>query len=383
MNILFFTPSLARTGSEIVIYNLICNADREKTRMAVAVGAEGELLNQLPADVPRLNYNTVSARPLDLRGRILRKLGATANQPKKTDEWLGNFTLAFPGYLWYLNTICQPQVLRQARKFGVTCVVHSHELEQMLIGLEEKDIQTLVEYPKLLIANSRATESVLAQLGRKDNVEVLYPPVDTKRIVSSCAGAAAVRAKLNIDQNTFVWVMAGTVDPNKNPIVFLKLAEEMRRRKLNVHFVWIGGGGSGYRIFVERRAQFLQLEETVSWAGPRAEDYYDYLNAADGFVLTSSLESFSIASIEAAYLGKPIVSFDCRGVKEIVKPGMGVVVNSRNPSDMVEAMVKVMNREVNFDPDVSRAQAESFDAIGQTRSWQEMMAAYFAPEQGF
>ena len=270
-------------------------------------------------------------------------------------------------------------MLKQARRFGIPCVVHSHEMEQMLINLEEGDVRNIVKYPKLLIACSKASESVWRKLGRQAAMEVLHNPVETRNIVSSNERARAVRKHLNVDEDTFIWAMSGTIDPNKNPVLFAELAREMISRGHKVHFVWIGGGmGRGYKLFAEGTARDLNVADRISWVGPRSDDYYDYLQAADGFVLTSFKESFSIVTVEAAYLGKPVVAFDCGGVKEIIKDRMGVIVDSWNRADLVTAMENTMKGEINFDPGFARTQALKFDAPRQATQWQSIMRAHFS-----
>lgn len=373
MKILFFTQNLARIGSEVVIYNLIRNADRGVIKMAVAAGTEGELLSQLPPDVPHSTYARAETPGLLRRAarRASRVLAGGA------EEWLAGYARDYPGYVWYVNGIIQPYVLRQARKFGVECVVHSHEMEHMLWNVQEEDVRNLVEYPRLVIACSNSSADVLRQLGRADDLEVCYGSVEVSDVVSSAERARAVRRSLNVGENTFVWAMSGSIDPNKNPHAFLELARELLGRGLDVHFIWLGGGGRGYRPFVEGRTELLRLGERVSWVGARVEDYYDYLNAADAFVLTSFRDSFPLVLVEAAALGKPIVSFNSGGVKEFVRPGMGAVTDSWNPSDLAELMSGLMRGEVEFDPRVARARAEEFDAPAQARRWEEVMLAYF------
>jgi glycosyltransferase involved in cell wall biosynthesis len=361
----------------MAIYNLICNADRREMKTAVAVGAEGELVGLLPPDVPRSNYNAVRtpSRSERFRSRLLGRFSRDASG----NGWLADLARDHDGYIWYINTICQPQVLRQARKFGVRCVLHSHELEQMLVNLEEWEIDDIVEYPQLIIACSKASENVMRRVGRKDNLEVIYESVNIGKIISSAERAEEVRNKLNISKDKFVWAMSGTLDPNKNPPLFIQLAREMLEKQINAHFMWIGGGGGrGYRHFIEGESQ-SRSTENISWVGVRTGDYYDYLNAADGFVLTSFRDSFPLTMIEAAALGKPIVSFDSGGVREFVQPRMGVVINSWNHSDLAQAMLEVMTGEIVCDPGVSRARAAEFDAPLQAQRWQQVMRSYFTP----
>jgi glycosyltransferase involved in cell wall biosynthesis len=218
----------------------------------------------------------------------------------------------------------------------------------------------------------------LRHLGRRGNLEVVNEPVDIKRIVSSVEGRSEARKKLMVDKDRFVWAMAGTLDPNKNPLLFMELAREMAKRNVKAHFLWIGGGGGrGYRVFVEGVAKVHEARGNISWVGARTDDYYDYLNAADGFVLTSSRDSFPLTMIEAAALGKPIVSFDSGGVKEFVRPEMGMVIDSWDPQDLVQAMLGVMTGEILCDPAVARTRAEMFDAPLQAKKWLATMREYF------
>ena len=378
MKVLFFTQSLGRTGSEMMLYNLIRNANRGEFRMAVAAAAEGELLSRLPPDVPRSVYNRADATGL------LRRAGRRAARALsgRAEEWLAGFAREYEGYVWYINSLVQPYVLRQARRFGVECVVHSHEMEHMLWEMEEEDARNLVEYPRLVVACSDASADVLRQLGRRGALEVCRETVALQDVVSSAEGARAVRRRLNVDDGTFLWAMSGSIDPNKNPIAFMDAAREMARRGRDAHFMWLGGGGRGYRPYVEGRSELLGLGGRVSWVGARRDDYYDHLNAADGFVLTSLRDSFPLVMIEAAALGKPIVSFNSGGVREFVRPGMGVVIDSWNTSDLCDALAAVMNGETPFDPAVARARAAEFDVRPQASRWEEIMRAHFGPARG-
>lgn len=375
MKILFFTQNLARTGSEVALYNLIDNANRQEIEMAVAAGAEGELLKKLPADVPYSIYG--NAEPTSL----LRRAGRRAQRliTGNTEEWLAEYARDFEGYIWYINTIVQPYVLRQARKFGVECVVHSHELEQMLWSLSEDEVCDLIEYPRLVLANSQSSRDVLRRLGREEALEVCYEPVELRQVIADQNKTMTIRAQLGIPAETFVWTTAGSIDPNKNPLLFIELAQELSRRGHQVHFLWLGGGaGKGYKQFVEATVQSLNLGGTISFVGAKGDDYYDYLNVADGFVVTSLRESFSIVTVEAAHLGKVVVAFNCGGVKEIIGDGMGVVIDSWNRADLIAAMESAMRGELDFDPAAARARVLRFDAPVLVRRWEKIMHNHFS-----
>ena len=282
--------------------------------------------------------------------------------------------------IWYVNTIIQPDVLRQAKKMNFPCVVHTHELEQMLVKHTGDELQTLVRYPQLVIACSQTARDVFQVMGRTENIEVCYGTIVPSNIKWSEERSREIRKNLNISDDTFVWAMAGSLDPNKNPVRFVEIASEMLTNNLDVHFMWLGRAVGAYGHYAREKAQALGVAAKVSFLEEKTDDYYDHLNAADGLLLTSYKESFSIAAVEAAYLGKPVAAFNCGGVKEIIREGMGTVIDSWNSSDLIRAMVSIMNGETRFDPHVARERVKEFHIEVQGARWEEIMHRYFPPQ---
>ena len=280
--------------------------------------------------------------------------------------------------VWYVNTVMQPDVIKWAKRERIPCILHTHELAHMLHSLNKEEMSECVNYPSLILASSQAAKDVFSTLGRERDIEVCYPPLNPAEIKTDAQAAQRLRASLGIPDETFIWLMAGSLDPNKNPVRLVQIAQEMLRAGLNAHFIWLGWGESGYSSYTQAYAKNLGVSEKISWLMVPKYDYYDCLNAADGFVLTSSHESFSIVSAEAAYLGKPIVAFDCGGVAEIVKPRMGIVIKSWNNSDLITAMAAIMSGQTDFDPAVSRTRVREFFIEAQGERWLRIVRKYFA-----
>jgi glycosyltransferase involved in cell wall biosynthesis len=83
-------------------------------------------------------------------------------------------------------------------------------------------------------------------------------------------------------------------------------------------------------------------------------------------------------TIEAAYLGKPVVSFNSGGVKEFIREGMGIVVDSWNDCDLIQAMLRVMNRDIPFDAALAKSRAAEFSVDVQGKRWLDLLTNYFA-----
>lgn len=378
MRILFFMFTAARTGSEVALHNFIWHAAGRGWEMGVACEVEGELLRRMPPGVPTFTYGhgtRGAARAVyeGVRRRMVRgeDLQSVAAIHRK-----------FRPDAWYINTCLQPRIVGQAKRNRIPFVLHTHEMEQVLGRVTEADARAMAEAPSLVVAGSEAARDVFRTLGRRAAVEVCYENIDPRKIAWSDERSREIRRSLKIGDGTFVWAMSGTLDPNKNPTRFAELAAEMLRAGLDVHFIWLGAGGSGYSLYAERRAEELGVAGKVSWLGERDADYYDHFNAADGLVLTSFTESFSLVSVEAAYLGKPVVAFNCGGVREIIREGMGVVVDSWNNSDLIAKMVSVMRGEIGFDASAARERVKEFDVGVQGPRWERVVSDHLMPPGG-
>jgi glycosyltransferase involved in cell wall biosynthesis len=100
---------------------------------------------------------------------------------------------------------------------------------------------------------------------------------------------------------------------------------------------------------------------------------YDYFDLADAFLLPSHEETFGMVNVEAAYLGKPIITFNSGGVVDIMREGMGKVVNSWNVEDLVMAMTDLMDGKIPFSSEILKQRAEDFEAKTMYFKWQELI----------
>lgn len=341
--------------------------------MAVACGARRGLSRAFPHDVRVFNYWHALS------------FADQAFENGSSGAWLAD--RVFNGIIrqiharvrpdaWYINTIVQPKVLALARKLGIPCILHTHEFEIALSLLKPRDIEDLINYPKLIIAASQCAAELLRVLGRRENIEVYPGPIDINRIRIEPGKSEALRQALKIPPDAFVWAMSGIRDPNKNPIGFSRIAEELLKHEPKAYFLWIGGAHTGYSLYAEALTKKFKIDERVRWLPERTEDYFDYLNVADGFVLTSLNESLSMVLLEAAALGKPFVSFNSGGPKEIFRDGMGVVVDSWKVQDIVAAMSQVMRGDIYLNADISKARARQFDVSVIVKQWERTILTF-------
>ena len=369
----FFTPTLNRTGSEIVLFNLL-NKISNQFKVAVITKYKGALLDLLPLNIKRkFLYKKPIKYSLPINSTTLKRLFET-DYPKFI------FSIKVWGYrntVWYVNTITLPEVIEYAEKHNIQVIVHLHELEHFYGGLSNKQLKRLMEYPSLIIANSNITAKVLSDHGRKSNVEICHPGIKTQEIVKDKSAYSNFRKKLGIADNIFLWVMSGSMDENKNPYLFVDAAYEVLKTCPNTMFMWIGATENELLKKCKEKVTEFGLETKTIWLENKSSDYYNYFNCADGFVLTSLRESFSIVTVEALLLELPVVAQDCGGVREILENDIGQIIEELNsPTLMAQAMIKYMSGKLVADVNKGKIRAKKFDIDEVATKWNQLLTNY-------
>lgn len=363
-HITFFTPTMQRTGSELVLLNLLNHLEENFTATVVSK-YKGPLLSLLPSTI-QSSY-LYSKQPINFLSKLINKIKAVFVTP---------FVLKrYKNSIWYINTIVMPDILRYAIKYQIKVILHVHELDQMFDLLNEEQLQEVVHYPHLIIANSNCTKQLVQKHGRTQSIEICYPAFDTKKIFEDLAVKQKYRSQLHVSQDEFLWVMCGSLDKNKNPLLFIDIANYVLKQRLNVKFMWIGNTQDRkYTSKCKKYAIEKGISNFLLWLENAEEDYLNYFKCADGFVLTSEKESFSMVTLEALLLGIPVVVNDCGGVTEILQNDVGSVVSEKNSVlGFAEPILKYMSKELDHHHQKGIQRAQQFDIAIWSKQWNKIL----------
>ncbi len=139
-----------------------------------------------------------------------------------------------------------------------------------------------------------------------------------------------------------VWV--GRINPLKDVITLLRAAALVHQVRPDIQFRLYGSAGREeqqyYAECLALRTE-LGLEDSVIFEGFIAKPA-DAYNEGDVVLLSSISEGFPFATLEAMLCGKPVVATAVGGLPEQIE-GCGIVVEPRNPAEMAEALLTLMN----------------------------------------
>ena len=353
--IVFFTPTLGRTGSEILLFNLLKQVPFHQGNTFLFIRQKSVSTFEVPNQIPHQIIQPLFRKP----SRLIRVL----NLP----FWWWHKYIVFPRFkqaTWVINTISMPEILATAQRLKVRVILYAHELPHMYNLLSPKGLNQLTHYPKLIVANSNLTKKGLLDNGCKVPIQVIYPGLDFSSLHSAykAVSKASIKQTYGIPNNSFVWLMSGTIDQNKNPLLFVETAALVVHSNPNAFFVWVGkvNDASLYSKAIAL-ANDLGVANKIKWVAEQSHKYYEVCCMVDGFLLTSSKESFSLVTLEAMAIGLPIVANDCGGVSELLGEGIGTIVRKVNDApSMSKAVLAIMSGEVSYSPLQIQQRAQFF-----------------------
>ncbi len=170
-------------------------------------------------------------------------------------------------------------------------------------------------------------------------ISVLPNGVDTTRFQPT-TNKTFERTKLGLLKDCPAIANVARLSPEKDLPTLLRAFAILLRSCPNAE-LWIIGDGSERPMLASLSVE-LGIAAKTRFLGAR-NDVADILRAADVFALSSISEGLSVALIEAAASGLPIVATDVGGNREIIDPpNAGLVVPPRDPQALAEAMQRLL-----------------------------------------
>ena len=305
IKILFFIENLTGGGAEKVLCNLVNAMDQSKFDITVQTLWKADPANHLKPGIRYRYCYTSNGRISQLRSRLEAALGLTYRLHIRD-----NYDIEV-AYLEFGSTkILSHSTNRKAKKIAW---VHS-DLERKLNGNEKtrkKLAQQYSGYDKIVCVSNTARDSFVRLFGRKDDAVVLHNTIDD----------AEIRRKANLVPTDFpakrrlTVAAVGRLSPEKRYDMLLDVHKGLLDEGF-AHDLWIIGEGS-QRSKLEAYIKENTLSDSVALFGFQANPY-PYMDVADLLVCSSRYEGLSTFVTEGLILGKPIVTTECSGMRELL-----------------------------------------------------------------
>ena len=158
-----------------------------------------------------------------------------------------------------------------------------------------------------------------------------------------CMGSWA-RTKLGISPGSKVIIVPARLAPDKGHSDALKaMAEILKLATDEVKMVFVGDGE--LRKSLELEAASMRLSDSIFFAGRVSiDEIKDYFAAGDVTLLPSYREGLPVVLAESFMAGRPCISYDTDGVKELVIPEKtGVLVTKGHVAGLVSGIMNLLS----------------------------------------
>ena len=314
-------------GAETVFIDLATNLSQDKYRSIIVIRGKGWVYEELCRR---------GAQPilLDAKGsfnwRYLKSLTNLIRHEKV--DLIQSHLLGSNVYCALAGLITRKPVI--ATFHGAVDVGNNERLMWLKFGAINIGASSIVAVSDSL------RENIVSRTPLKSSkTTVIYNGINTPDFRQPPSNA--IRKKMGWNDNDFIIGSLGNIRPAKAYDILLQAAALLKDHTSHFRFVIAGQGkGKLYDSLLKLRDK-LGLNESVHFLGFNDQPA-DFLSNLDLFLLSSSSEGFSIATIQAMAAGLPVVATRSGGPQEIITHKTnGWLVDPDDPQLIADTLEKL------------------------------------------
>jgi glycosyltransferase involved in cell wall biosynthesis len=198
----------------------------------------------------------------------------------------------------------------------------------------EMQANVLKCFDKIAVISDVVQKTLAELFGITENVVKISNSVDSEKIdLLSQENVSLPPKKL--------FTTLGRLDYNKNQILLLKAAREVKKRRDDFMIYLLGDGDDKPKL--EQYIKDNGLEKNVKILG-FIDNPYPYIKNSIATVLTSLSEGFSLVLVESVTLNTPIISTDVGVAKELIERYHCGDIISYDEKELASVMLKYLNQ---------------------------------------
>ena len=209
------------------------------------------------------------------------------------------------------------------------------------------------------VCDAMTDQYVAARVASRDKFVTVYSGFDVEPFLTPPRPPEEVRRELGLLPNQIVIGKVGRLFPLKGHEYVLRAAKTVIERCPNVRFLFVGDGSLRQQFEAELTANGLRDHFVFAGLVP-PNQVAELVHAMDIVVHTSVWEGLARVLPQGLIAGKPVVSYDTDGAKEVVIPNeTGYLLPSQSSDELSNALC-----ELATDP----ALRQRLGATGRARS---------------
>ncbi len=364
-NILFYSPYMGFTGSEMMIKNIVSSS--KQINPVLLSGEKGALLSEISENIP-VYVHAYASKWKYRYGKFAKKIAL----PDLSETQFKDILKKHQIDLVVVNTIVADKIIPLLKRHTVPFVLYSHELPPMLDLIKKDDLEYLIKNAIGIIGCSIKVCNSFKLMGAS-KVSLFYEGIDVRCINTSMEIEKKVKSK----NFSFLFAMSGQRAFHKGYHLVPEIADFLT--KYNAAIAWLGSPSDyGLNYYIQKLIETKSIKNVLLPGLLKKEEYYSWLNACDAFLLTSLVDPYPLVMLEAAYLQKPIIAFDSGGVSEFGKEGLGKIVSYYCLDAYLEAIKDYIDGKILVDKKLLRKEAERHDISKRISDFENILLQFLS-----
>ena len=207
---------------------------------------------------------------------------------------------------------------------------------QLYIGLERWAARRC--HAIVGVCDAMAEQALAAGVGRPEQYSTVYSGMDVEAFLHPLRPRDEVRRELALADDEVAFGTVARLFERKGHDDILAVAPDVLRANPKVRFVFIGDGILRDRLRAD--ADRLGVAHAVRFTGLVPPDRIpELLGGIDAVVHPSLREGLARVLPQALLVGRPVISYDVDGAKEVVLPETGILLPPRDLDGLREAIL--------------------------------------------
>jgi glycosyltransferase involved in cell wall biosynthesis len=188
------------------------------------------------------------------------------------------------------------------------------------------------------VCNAMTSQALAAGVGRPDQFQTVYSGMDADAFLKPSRSRAQVRSELGLDPDEIAFATVARLFELKGHDDLIAVAREVLESNPKVKFVWIGDGILRDRLIAD--LERLGIRRSFILTGLVApERIPELLGGVDAVIHPSLREGLARVLPQALLVGRPVISYDIDGAREVVLPETGILLKPRDLDGLRRAIL--------------------------------------------
>jgi len=195
------------------------------------------------------------------------------------------------------------------------------------------------------VCDAMTTQALAAGVGRPEQFLTVYSGMDADAFLNPRRPREEVRRELGLADNEVAFATVARLFELKGHDDIVAVAKDVLAANSKVRFVWVGDGILRDRLIADLERQGIRQAFILTGLVP-PERIPELLGAVDAVIHPSLREGLARVLPQSLLVGRPVISYDIDGAREVVLPETGILLAPRDREGLRRGILQLASDSV-------------------------------------